>query len=258
MTGTRGIAAAQPRVGRAARLALLLAGLCLMPAGAARLLEEGFSIDYNVSRNGLDLGITRRDLRPGVGGQLEFSSHTQAEGMVRLVVRDIVKEHSILQIRDGQVLPTQYSYQRSGGRKERTYGLNFDWPRQELLFTETKVSVPLQRGTQDTLSFVAQVMLKLQGGEHSFSMPIASRKRVRHYRVESLGTEVLATAIGPVPVLHLKAEAIGRDTSYELWCSQGHEFLPLKLLKIDADETIELTVRSLRVGQPTAAGKADG
>ena len=224
------------------------------PPAHAEFMERGFEVDYQVSRNGLDLGVTTRKLVPEGGGNYVFASKTRAEGLVALFFRDLVTETSHLRVNGNRVVPTSYRYSRSGGRKEREYALDFDWSQSELHLKPSDNTVLLAPGTQDLLSFSVQVMLNLQAGNQSFEMPIAGQKRVRQYRVDGVGTETLVTAIGPLSMVHLRADEIGRDTSYDLWCSPAHDYLPLRIIQTKPEETIELAVRAFRSPLPPKPG----
>jgi hypothetical protein len=239
--------AGQPTLRRLTELILLTLGLLLGSPSRADLLQTGFDVEYDVSWNGLSLGMTQRRLQPQSEGQFEFRSRTVAEGLVATFFSDVVEEASRLQIDGGHANPSYYRYRQVGGKKDRSYDLEFDWQRRQLRFSHNRSSAPLAPQTQDALSFFIEVMLRLRAGDARFAMTVAGRKKVRDYQVTTIGSETLSTALGTLPVIYLRAQEVGRDTRYELWCSAAHDFLPLKILQIKPDETIELTVRGLQV-----------
>jgi hypothetical protein len=234
------------RVARGLLPLLLMCGLALAAGAPADLLQQGFRIQYDVSRNGLGLGVTERELQPQADNQWQFQSRTVAEGMVAVLFRDVVEEASQLRIDGDHAIPVHYRYRRSGGRKNRSYELHFDWQQDRLQFSYTGNSMALAEHTQDALSFFIEVMLRLRAGAERFDMTVAGRKRVRDYEVSTVGSETVETAIGTLPLLHIRAQEVGRDTRYELWCSPAHDFLPLKIKQIKPDETIEFLVRDLQ------------
>lgn len=230
--------------------------LLLLPAASqAGLLQDGYQATYKVSRNGLTLGESRRVLRPLGDGALQFEAHSRPTGLVALLFGDKIDEQSRLQLTPEGVRPLQYSYDRHGGRKEQRYGLELAWPEQTLTFAHSGKQVPLQPGTQDPLSFLVDVMYRLQAGERSFALTIADKKRIRDYQLQPLGETVMDTPLGRHTVLHLRAKEIGRDAYYELWCLPSQDFLPVRFRQHRGDEVIELSLNSLSPLPANATGQ---
>jgi hypothetical protein len=223
-------------------IALLVLASGTVTAG---LLQDGYQAVYQVSRNGLSLGESRRVLRPLGDGALQFDAHSRPTGLVALLFRDRIDEHSRLQLTPDGVRPLQYRYDRHGGSKTQHYGLELAWPEQTLTFSHSGAQVPLRPGTQDPLSFIVDVMVRLQAGQRSFTLAIADKKQVRDYRLSQVGELQLDTPLGRQRVLHLQAREVGRDTYYELWCLPAHDFLPARFIQHRGDEHIDLTLRSL-------------
>src|SRR5512144_898338 len=105
-------------------VALAVAGV----AGAADSAPiQPFQADYEVLRNGKELGRATLKLRPAGDGTWEFSSQTKGtKGMASLLGVDVV-EKSTFRWRDGQPEGLHYSYSQEAAVKSRQRSTEFDW-----------------------------------------------------------------------------------------------------------------------------------
>jgi hypothetical protein len=236
---------------------VLLALLVWHAPVAAGPLQDGYQATYSVSRDGLPLGDSLRQVRRQPNGSWRADARTEPTGLVALLFSDVIEEHSTLRLTDQGVRPLQYSYRRHSGRKEQHYELRFDWDAGRLHLDHANRDIPLPEASQDPLSFVVEVMRRLQQGDREFQMAIAGRKRVRDYRVAIVSQATRDTVLGRQVVVHVRAEEQGKDTYYDLWVLPRHDHLPLRIRQQRGDETTDLRLRSLSAAPPVQPALRD-
>jgi hypothetical protein len=202
-------------------LLLLTLMLALPVIGWGNPLVQGFQVSYAVSRNGLPLGQSDRVFHPVGGDRWAFDARTIPTGLVAIFFKDVIEEHSELRLTASGVQPLTYSYDRHGGRKEQHYALTFDWDNRRLQFDHSDQQMQIQNGTQDPLSFLVEVMVRLQAGQRESAMAIAGRNKVRDYRMRPLDEAVQHTPLGNLTVVHIQAKEIGRETCPSGSCSSA-------------------------------------
>ena len=114
-------------------------------------------------------------------------------------------------------------------------------------------SVRAESGVQDTASqFVQLTWLfltqreRLEAG-HVIAMPLALPRRVRAWRYEVIGEELLNTPMGPLETWHLRPqqEAGQGDLTAEVWIAPQLQYLPVRLrIHQDAENFIDLMLKA--------------
>lgn len=231
------------------KLCILILLSCTAVA-QADLVSEGFEIRYAVSRSGLPMGQSVRTLRPLGPDQWLFSARTVPTGIAAVLFNDVIDEQSHLQLIDGLVVPIDYRYKQHGGRKEKAYSLHFDWTTRQLHFLHSSEQLPLPTGAQDPLGFVVAVMQKLSQGEQDFQLTIAGHNKLRSYQVKATEQVDMETVLGRQAVVHVKAQEIGKDTHYDLWCLRDRDYLPLRIRQMRKDAVTDLRLRELITPPP--------
>jgi hypothetical protein len=119
----------------------------------------------------------------------------------------------------------------------------------------TGSELPRPAGVQDSASqFVHLTWLfstqpdKLQPGQ-SIAMPLALPRRMDVWTYDVLAQETLQTPIGPVPTVHVKPRREARpgtDLVAEVWFAPSLQFLPVRILIRQDDETfVDLMIERL-------------
>jgi len=224
--------------------------LLFLITGHARagLLDSGFTAEFQVYKSGTYLGIATRTLKRSDENILEFSSHTVPKGFVALFVSDQVVETSRLKKTQDRFIPVVYTYDQTGGKKQKHYRLRFDWDKQLLLSTYDNKQHPLTTGTQELLGFQLQLMLDLANGKRAVSYAIADRKGIENYTLTNTGLETVQTAKGNFKSIKMESNITPKGDKYILWCAESMNFLPIRVKKIrrNGDE-IELVLNSIKL-----------
>lgn len=98
---------------------------------------------------------------------------------------------------------------------------------------------------QDALSLFFQLALTAPPSDGPLAYTVFNGKKLRNYRYEVVGEEMLETALGTLRALHLARVAEG-DGRFEIWLAVDRHYLPLRVLHSDDTGTeVELRVRSI-------------
>src|SRR5258705_4586254 len=109
----------------------LLLGATVAAAATDAAPLAPFQADYEVLRNGKELGRATLTLRAADDGTWEFSSQTKGtKGMASLLGVDVV-EKSTFRWHDGQPEGLRYSYSQEAAVKSRQRTTDFDWQTHE-------------------------------------------------------------------------------------------------------------------------------
>jgi hypothetical protein len=105
-----------------------------------------------------------------------------------------------------------------------------------------------QEGVQDALSLFFQLALTAPPPESPIAYTVFNGKKLRNYRYDVRGEEMLETALGVLRALHLERAADG-DGHFEIWLAVDRHYLPLRVRQSDGKgNAMELVVRSIGAG----------
>lgn len=102
-----------------------------------------------------------------------------------------------------------------------------------------------QGGVQDALSLFFQLALTAPPPAGELRYTVFNGKKLREYRYEVRGEEMLETVLGPLRTLHL-ARADDGDGRFEIWLAIDRHYLPVRVLRVDDDgREMELVLQSI-------------
>lgn len=105
-----------------------------------------------------------------------------------------------------------------------------------------------QGGVQDALSLFFQLALTAPPPESQFAYTVFNGKKLRNYRYDVRGEEMLETALGVLRALHIERVTDG-DGRFEIWLAADRHYLPLRVRQSDGKgNAMELVVRSIGAG----------
>jgi len=221
---------------------------CLSSTAIAQQIPD-FSANYLVELNGLQAGELKRTLSTEAVGTRRLHSITQAKGMFAFFKPDVVEETSVWQEIDGQITPQHYLYQRSGGKKDKTLSMDFNWKRNIARIDDKQHpwKLKLEPNTLDKLNYQINLMQDLAQGDTVLSYRIADGGKLKTYDIEILGTETISTPMGHIETIKLtrhRDKDEDRDTT--LWCAPKLNFLPVKLEHIEDSARFTAVIRRLQ------------
>lgn len=192
-----------------------------------------FSANYLVKMNGLQAGELQRKLVTHQDGTRQFTSKSQAKGMFSYFKPDVVTESSVFTYADNFIQPLSYTYQRTGGKKEKFIDLKFDWQQQSLAIDDRKHpwKLQLEAHTLDKLVYQIALMSDLETSQQQFNYRIADGGKLKDYNIQVLGYETISTPLGKIETIVLKRfrkQKSKRETT--LWCAPALNYLPVQLV----------------------------
>lgn len=208
-----------------------------------------FSANYLVKLNGIQAGELKRSLETQESGQRRFYSVSQAKGVFSFFKPDVIEETSLWQLHKGKVRPQSYAYQRSGGKKEKTLEMDFDWQQNVVSIDDRKHpwQLELEPGTLDKLVYQISLMQDLDRGIQTIDYRIADGGKLKTYHIEVLGEETITTPMGQIDTIKLtrqREKPSDRETT--LWCAPALNYLPVKLEHTEDNTNFTAVLRRLK------------
>jgi hypothetical protein len=226
----------------------LLTALCLPPILAnADLLNHGFSVTYDVSRNGIYLGDTVRSLKQLPDGNWQYTGTTTAKGLAGLFFHDIVVETSILKQKGNNIIPLSYTYDQSGGKDKEHYQIDFLWDQHKIHNSRGNKDFKIEGNAYDVQTFLLQIMRDLQHHQNTMTYFIASRSDASSYVLTQNGNTKIDTPYKPLETIELTSNKLKDNDQYRIWCAATLEYLPVRIQKIDSDgNKVELLIKDFK------------
>ncbi|NQY26427.1 MAG: DUF3108 domain-containing protein [Piscirickettsiaceae bacterium] len=200
-----------------------------------------FSANYLVRLNGLQAGELKQSLSTNSDNVRVFKSTTQAKGVFAYFKPDLVEETSHWQYKNNAILPQSYLYQRTGGKKEKYLSLSFDWLNMQVFIDDKKQpwQLEIEKNTLDKLVYQLALMSDLAEHKTKLNYRIADGGKLKDYKINILGEELITTPLGNIHTIKLKRERTrskGRETT--LWCAPALNYLPVRLEHTEKGGTI--------------------
>ena len=169
-----------------------------------------------------------------------------AEGLLEWTVKDGRYDASLAvrmvllgtrsQTSVGRIGPQGLMPERFGERQRDDAATHFDYEGQRVRFSRNRPDAPLLPGTQDRLSVILQLAVRMQANPQDFevgqglSMPVASSREVENWRWQVGELETLALPKASVTARHLTRPAMNeRDNTIELWMAPTLQHLPVRI-----------------------------
>lgn len=191
-----------------------------------------YSANYSAEFNGLKIKATNRieEISPG-----QYRETFAA----RNILGKIDEEALFSLSEDHQIIPQQYSRKQSIMGAAREENQLFDWPNTLVRYTKKGQSseIPIIVGTLDITTHKLQLRRDLQAGAAIFSYPVISRKKLKQYTYEIVGSEVLETALGPLNTVKMQRVSAGEKRQTTIWFAADWHYMIVKLMRIEDGES---------------------
>jgi hypothetical protein len=136
----------------------------------------------------------------------------------------------------GRIGPQGLMPERFGERQRDDAATHFDYEGQRVRFSRNRPDAPLLPGTQDRLSVILQLAVRMQANPPDFeagrelSMPVASSREVENWRWQVGEMETLALPKGSMRARRLTRPALNeRDNTIDLWMAPTLQHLPVRI-----------------------------
>ena len=202
-----------------------------------------FHADYEVLRNGKELGVASLTLRAADHGTWEFSSQTKGtKGMASLLGVDVV-EKSTFRWNAGQPEGLHYLYSQEAAIKSRQRSTEFDWQTHEAQSREgDKVwTAPLQVSAMDRNLVMIAMMAQLKAGAHDLAFKVVDKDKVSEQRYAQGAHETLSLPAGKIEAVRVERQRADNSRTTTSWFAPQRNWLPVQIEQVEKNgETITM------------------
>ncbi len=210
--------------------------LYLLAASAVTAAESTmpafFDVSYTLYSNDTKIGLMKREFSMQDENNYVFRSESKTTGFISLFRKDHIIEQSNWKFVENRFIPQHYSYQHTGGKKDRFVEISFNWDKKQIInqvndstwFMETQV------GILDKLLYQLTIMSDLKTGQVPDIYTIADGGKIKNYYFEYLGDEVVETPLGPLKTMKIERRKSNSKRKTWLWCAYDYHFMPVKVV----------------------------
>ncbi len=214
---------------------------CASSAAAAGPLPA-FDAQYSIRGFGFQIGEFRSTLLNTPDGNYRYETETRTVGFIAHFNKDVIQERSYWMWHNSSIRPLAYTYERSGGKKQRTVKLNFNWIRG---IVENSVDgktwkMPIHDGVLDRLVVQLSMMLDLQGGKRDMEYTFTDGGKLKSYRFRIIGAERIETPAGVYDTVKLERVMDDDKRSTMLWCAPTLHYLPVRIDQREKDDNYSM------------------
>jgi hypothetical protein len=191
--------------------------------------------DYQVLRDGKEVGHATLALRESGGDTWEYSSETRGtKGMASFLGLDVV-EKSTFRWRDGKAEGLHYDYRQSAAIKHKDRTIDFDWNAQRAKVNDNgkDFSYAIPAGTIDRSTVALALGVSLADGAREATLPVAVRDHVEQQHFVARATEKINVPAGSFDAIRVeRTDAPGKGSS---WYAPSVSVLPLRVEQVQGD-----------------------
>jgi len=221
------------------------AGAAVLPGDSSPV--KPFQAEYDVLRNGKELGRATLTLRPLGDGAWEFSNQTHGtKGMASLLGLDVV-EKSTFRWHDGQPEGLRYSYSQKAAVKSRERSTEFDWKAGEAQSNDGKnaYTARLEPGAMDRNLVTVALMAALKQNAHDLSFRVVDKDRIADQNYRESGRETLTLPAGQLEAVRVERQREDSKRTTVSWFAPQRNWLPVQIEQVEkSGETITLQLAS--------------
>lgn len=212
--------------------------LAVALGASANDAPPAFVAVYQLSQGSLAFGTMERRFELKADGNYRYLSRMKTSGVLALVRSDKITESSTGKFRDGQFVPTTYSYHNSRGDKQ--FALRFDYRNGQVMRSDQANgwSAAMPARTLDKLVYQMQMMIDLTSEPAALQYSIADKNKFKDYQFDNRGPEEVETDAGRYQTLRLERGAEGAERRTVVWCARKLDWLPVKVEYREKDGSV--------------------
>jgi Protein of unknown function (DUF3108) len=211
------------------------------------LNAKPFEATYNIIHKHDKVGEGVRKLEVLPNGKVQYSYKTNIEW---LIFSDRRSETSIIEVKDGIVMPQHYISKREGTGRDKYYEWTYDIAANKAkdIKKDTEINVDFPGDIQDKLSYHFQHRLNMMANPeqaHYVYPVISTSGSIKNYVYEYDGAEELVLPYGLVKTIRLKREVVDKKRVTYAWFAPEMDYLLVKLYQTKGDvEQFEAQLKS--------------
>ncbi len=201
-----------------------------------------FHAVYTAYKWGDDVGTAEMTLKKLGPTQysLEYSSQVS-----KFFLSDERYEHSIFSVEDGELVPDEYYYSRSGTGPDKNMTVSFKDDEPPTIVVDKTESLPW-KGELDNQIYRIELPRQLAAGKETSSFDFINyRGEQRHYGVKVLGKETLTLPYGKLDTIKVKLVRDSNKRETYIWFAPelDHNLVRLQQFK-EGDEQGDIKLKS--------------
>lgn len=203
-----------------------------------------FEAEYSIRIKGAKIARMKRVFTRLENGTYRYHSETQTTGLAALFRKDKIIETSNWQLDSPRLVPMDYYYDHSGGKKERKVNIAFDWENNRITnsIDGSSWKMPASPQILDKLLYQLAIMYDLQAGKESLRYTVADGGKTKIYNFEFLGEETINTPLGKLETVKLQRHKPNSRRKSTLWCAKDLQYLPVKVENVEKDGKITVAL----------------
>ena len=230
-----------------------IAVLALLPWAASAAADadgpHDFVAKFAIEWHGITAGYTTLELTRTAPNTFTYKSSNVARGIFKLAFPDVISQTSTFTVVNGEVVPATYHADDGAPDSDKAVTLRFDWQTRRVsgIAEKKPVDLPLQSGTQDTLSVQIELMNEVAAGRSPKSFWLIDNDEIKEYKYTREGTETLDTPLGKLDTVRYRSEHAGSDRVTRLWLATSLGYLPIRAERSRAGKVdFGLVIRELK------------
>lgn len=204
----------------------------------------GFSSSYTLKASNVPFSITaERTLKKMKNG--DWQMRIEAGNWL-----GTIRETTLFNWQECLPQPTYYGYHRRGLGQSRSSDLHFDREQQMAVLYRNKEQVrsfEISEESTDILSVPLALQCELSRNQNSFSLEVASERRLQQYQYQRMPEERLRTPLGrldTIPIIMQREEDSDRRSI--MWFAPSLDYTLVKMVQEDDGEKIELLINKYK------------
>lgn len=202
------------------------------PSAARHPWPSSGRVTYEVLRGegGLKLGEARHRWQHD-GERYTMSTEVETTGLAGMLYSFRYVQHSEGRVGEGGLQPERFRVEQAGKAPETAH---FDWAAGKVVIERRgrRSEFPIAANDQDVLS-VWHLAGRLNGRALPAELTLVTNRVAAPASLEVLGRERLTVPSGEVEALRLRVRARSGKLTIELWLSERHHFVPVRILMTD-------------------------
>ena len=203
-----------------------------------------FEADYTIRIKGVKIAKMTRRFTRLEDGAYQYHSETRTTGLLSIFRKDLIVETSKWHMEAHKLIPIDYYYNHSGGKKNRQVNITFDWEKNRITnsIDGSSWKMPTSPNIMDKLLYQLAIMYDLQAGKESLHYTVADGGKTKIYNFEILGEETVKTPLGDLQTIKLERHKPNSRRKSTLWCAKALQYLPIKVENIEKDGKITVAL----------------
>jgi len=161
-------------------------------------------------------------------------------------------------VENARLIPGTYIYQGKGlMNRRREVHFTPGAKKARSLYKENWYDLPSSDNTFDRMSQMEEMRLQLMQDDtprESFTVTVADGKRVKDYRLDYVGEEILDTPVGKIKTLHFERLHDDPDRTSDTWLAPDWDYMMVKTVHVEDGSPVVVTLTGGKIGGVTIKG----